>query len=115
MSAVDLASEAAAESPLAVTNRFRALGEAFFTPLAAQPLPDPHWLATSPTCAGLLGNHLAEAAIRRAQSGDFGEIARLLRVLEHPFDDPAQATAQDDADAGFPPDWAQSIAVSCSS
>ena len=63
----------------------------------------------------VLRNHLAEAAIRQAQSGDFGEIARLLRVLGHPFDDPAQATAQDDADAGFPPDWAQSIAVSCSS
>ena len=63
----------------------------------------------------VLRNHLAEAAIRRAQSGDFGEIARLLGVLEHPFDDPAQPTPQDDADAGFPPDWAQSIAVSCSS
>ncbi|MCB2019176.1 MAG: YdiU family protein, partial [Burkholderiaceae bacterium] len=63
----------------------------------------------------VLRNHLAEGAIRLATAGDFSEVARLLRVLEHPFDDPAHPTAQDDADAGFPPDWAQSIEVSCSS
>lgn len=63
----------------------------------------------------VLRNHLAEAAIRQAQAGDFSEIARLLGALEHPFDDPAHPTADDDADAAFPPDWAQSIEVSCSS
>jgi uncharacterized protein YdiU (UPF0061 family) len=63
----------------------------------------------------VLRNHLAEGAIRLATAGDFSEVARLLRVLERPFDDPAHPTAQDDADAGFPPDWAQSIEVSCSS
>ena len=55
MSVLDLRSEATAESPVAFTNRFRTLGEAFFTPLAAQLLPDPHWVATSPACARLLG------------------------------------------------------------
>ena len=63
----------------------------------------------------VLRNHLAEGAIRQALVGDFSEVTRLLHVLEHPFDDPARPTAQDVADAGFPPEWAQSIEVSCSS
>lgn len=61
----------------------------------------------------VLRNHLAESAIRAAQEGDFGELARLQAVLDRPFD-------EHDADAseryaGFPPAWAQSIEVSCSS
>ncbi|HEV6967626.1 protein adenylyltransferase SelO [Roseateles sp.] len=40
---------------LAWTNRFAALGPDFFTELPAQGLPDPHWVATSPVCAELLG------------------------------------------------------------
>ena len=63
----------------------------------------------------VLRNHLAEGAIRRAADGDFSEVERLLEVLAHPFDDPALPSAQDVADAGFPPDWAQTIEVSCSS
>ena len=63
----------------------------------------------------VLRNHLAETAIRRAADGDFGEIERLRAVLAHPYDDPADPTAHDAADAGFPPAWAQSIEVSCSS
>jgi uncharacterized protein YdiU (UPF0061 family) len=61
----------------------------------------------------VLRNHLAEVAIRDAEAGDFGELQRLLKVLEHPFDE-ADA-AGDQRYAGFPPDWAQSIEVSCSS
>ncbi len=61
----------------------------------------------------VLRNHLAEVAIQKAQIGDFGEVERLLKVLQRPFDEfPADATA---ADAGFPPEWAQTIEVSCSS
>jgi uncharacterized protein YdiU (UPF0061 family) len=65
----------------------------------------------------VLRNHMAETAIRRAAEGDFLEIERLLQVLARPFDEPQQATpsAQDRADAGFPPEWAQTIEVSCSS
>ncbi|UXH77208.1 protein adenylyltransferase SelO [Roseateles amylovorans] len=37
------------------TNRFAALGPDFFTELNAAGLPDPHWVATSPDCAALLG------------------------------------------------------------
>ncbi len=36
-------------------NRFAALGPDFYTELPAQGLPDPHWVATSPACADLLG------------------------------------------------------------
>ncbi len=59
----------------------------------------------------VLRNHLAEAAIRRASDGDFSEVQRLLAVLQRPFDE----QARHDADAGFPPDWAQQLEVSCSS
>jgi uncharacterized protein YdiU (UPF0061 family) len=59
----------------------------------------------------VLRNHLAETAIGAARSGDFGEIERLLRVLERPFDDSPEHRAY----ADFPPDWASSLEVSCSS
>lgn len=60
--------------------------------------------------AVVLRNHLAESAIRQAQAGDFSEIQRLLKVLQRPYDAPVLAS-----DAGFPPDWAQHLEVSCSS
>jgi uncharacterized protein YdiU (UPF0061 family) len=59
----------------------------------------------------VLRNHLAEVAIRQARAGDFGETQRLLAVLERPYDEQPEASA----DADFPPDWAQQIEVSCSS
>jgi uncharacterized protein YdiU (UPF0061 family) len=59
----------------------------------------------------VLRNHLAETAIARAREGDFSEVQRLLKVLQHPFDEQADA----EADAGFPPDWATHLEVSCSS
>ena len=61
----------------------------------------------------ILRNHLAEQAIRDAQAGDFTELHRLQTVLQHPFDE--QGAAETERYAGFPPDWAQSIEVSCSS
>ena len=65
-------------------------------------------LAVNP--AVVLRNHLAEGAIRAAQGGDFSEIERLLKVLSRPFDEPALPS-----DAALPPDWAQTLEVSCSS
>ena len=59
----------------------------------------------------VLRNHLAETAIRQAQRGDFSEVRRLHRLLQRPFTEQAGS----EADAGFPPEWAQSIEVSCSS
>jgi serine/tyrosine/threonine adenylyltransferase len=59
----------------------------------------------------ILRNHLAQAAIERAQLGDFDEVSNLLAVLEHPFDEQPDREAY----AGFPPEWASSLEVSCSS
>ncbi len=59
----------------------------------------------------VLRNHLAEVAIREAQAGDFTETQRLLKVLERPFDEQPEHAAY----ADFPPAWAQTIEVSCSS
>lgn len=59
----------------------------------------------------VLRNHLAESAIRQAQAGDFSEVQRLLKVLQNPFDERHDTSA----DADFPPEWAQHIEVSCSS
>ena len=59
----------------------------------------------------VLRNHLAEGAIRNAREGDFSEVQRLLRVLQRPFDEQPEHAS----DAGFPPDWAHQLEVSCSS
>ena len=59
----------------------------------------------------VLRNHLAQTAIERAQQGDFGEVTRLLQVLEHPFDEQPEHAAY----ADHPPAWARQIEVSCSS
>jgi uncharacterized protein YdiU (UPF0061 family) len=59
----------------------------------------------------VLRNHLGEQAIRAAKLGDFREVQTLQRLLERPFDEhPGH-----DAYAAFPPDWASSIEISCSS
>jgi len=59
----------------------------------------------------VLRNYLAQIAIEKAQNKDFSEIARLLGVLEKPFDD----QPENDKYAELPPDWASDIEVSCSS
>lgn len=60
----------------------------------------------------ILRNYMAEIAIRKAEDEkDYSEINRLLKLLQHPFDEqPGQEHY-----AGFPPDWASNISVSCSS
>ena len=59
----------------------------------------------------VLRNHLGEQAIRAAKLGEFSELQTLQRLLERPFEEhPGH-----DAYAAFPPDWASSIEISCSS
>ena len=59
----------------------------------------------------VLRNHLGEEAIQAAKAKDFSKVEALLTVLQSPFDEhPAH-----EALAGFAPDWASSIAISCSS
>jgi uncharacterized protein YdiU (UPF0061 family) len=59
----------------------------------------------------VLRNHLGEMAIRAAKAKDFAPVTQMLKVLEHPYDDHPEHAAF----ADFPPDWAASIAISCSS
>lgn len=59
----------------------------------------------------VLRNHLGELAIRAARQMDFSQVQTLLTLLESPYDEHPQF----DELAGFPPDWAGSIAISCSS
>jgi uncharacterized protein YdiU (UPF0061 family) len=59
----------------------------------------------------VLRNHLGELAIRAARQMDFSQVQALQTVLESPFD---EHPGFDDL-AGLPPDWASSIAISCSS
>jgi serine/tyrosine/threonine adenylyltransferase len=59
----------------------------------------------------VLRNYLAQVAIERAQNGDYAEVARLLSVLERPFDE----QPGNESYAALPPDWASHLEVSCSS
>lgn len=59
----------------------------------------------------VLRNHLCELAIRQAKLGDFSGVETLLRLVQAPFDEHPGHEAQ----AGFPPDWAAQIEISCSS
>ncbi|MDB5870002.1 MAG: hypothetical protein JWP96_2334, partial [Polaromonas sp.] len=59
----------------------------------------------------VLRNHLGEEAIQAVKLKDFSQVDTLLALLQSPFDEhPGH-----DSFAGFPPDWAASIAISCSS
>jgi uncharacterized protein YdiU (UPF0061 family) len=59
----------------------------------------------------VLRNHLGELAIRAARQRDFSVVAALLNVLQSPCDEHPQY----ETFAGFPPDWAAGIEISCSS
>ena len=60
----------------------------------------------------VLRNYMAQSAIEKAQrDGDFSETDALLQLLQTPFDEHPEFEHY----AGHPPEWAQGIAVSCSS
>jgi uncharacterized protein YdiU (UPF0061 family) len=59
----------------------------------------------------ILRNHLAQHAIEKAQKKDFSEIAKLLKILENPF----QNQDVSDVYALPPPPEMEHIAISCSS
>ncbi len=66
-------------------------------------------LACNP--AIVLRNHLAQIAIHRAQQGDLTYLQRLQNALSRPFEELPDHTDLYD----LPPEWAQGIAISCSS
>ena len=59
----------------------------------------------------VLRNHLGEEAIRAAKLKDYSKLHTLSGVLQAPFDEHVDHSAL----AGFPPDWASGIEISCSS
>lgn len=59
----------------------------------------------------VLRNYLAQIAIEKAQHKDYSEIAKLLAVLEKPYDE----QPGNEQYAALPPDWAAHLEVSCSS
>lgn len=59
----------------------------------------------------VLRNYLGEDVIRAAKTKDFSGVRRLLALLERPFEE----HPGDEALAGFPPEWASTISISCSS
>jgi len=60
----------------------------------------------------ILRNYLAEIAIRKAEDNqDYAEIDSLFRLLQSPFDEHPEYESY----ASQPPEWANEIAVSCSS
>ena len=59
----------------------------------------------------VLRNYLAQVAIEKAQNKDFSEVARLLAVLQRPYDEQPEHEHY----AALPPDWASHLEVSCSS
>lgn len=59
----------------------------------------------------VLRNHLAQAAIEKAETGDYSEIAALFELLRRPYDDQAGMEAY----AAEPPADRRNIEVSCSS
>ena len=58
----------------------------------------------------VLRNHLGELAIQRAKQTDFSAVETLLAIVHAPID---EHPGHEDM-AGFPPDWAQHIEISCS-
>jgi uncharacterized protein YdiU (UPF0061 family) len=75
----------------------------------SQDLAAQRMLQTNPKY--VLRNHLGELAIRQAKLGDHTEVEALLALVQAPYD---EHPGQDDK-AGFPPDWASHIEISCSS
>ena len=66
-------------------------------------------LRTNP--ALVLRNHLGELAITASREGDDRMVQDLLQALRNPFSDQGLPAAWTD----FPPSWASSISISCSS
>lgn len=60
----------------------------------------------------ILRNYMAETAIRKARDeNDFSETDKLIHLLHHPFDEHPEHESY----AGFSPQWAQQLSISCSS
>lgn len=79
-------------------------------------------------CRYILHNWIAQQAIEKAEAGDYSEVRRVLKLLEHPFSDdiveqlpPGDSGGSTSCQRGPPqydgpvPDQYQKLCVSCSS
>ncbi|MBS0356469.1 MAG: YdiU family protein [Proteobacteria bacterium] len=114
---VDEAGRAAADAPLRDLLIDRDAGDAWIAQwrarIAADGRPDAERQAAMDAVNPkyVLRNWIAEGAIRAAQAGDFSEVRSVLACLSRPFD----AQPEYERFAAPPPDWAEGLAVSCSS
>ena len=76
---------------------------------AGRAQPGERMLRTNPKF--VLRNHLGELAIRDAKLKDYAAVEDLLAIVQAPYD---EHPGHDDQ-AGFPPEWANQIEISCSS
>jgi len=90
---------------------FDAWLQAYRDRMAEQSWPDAAARMRRTNPALVLRNHLGELAIRSAKLKDFSEVQTLLSLLQAPFEEHPGTERY----AGFPPDWASSIEISCSS
>lgn len=75
----------------------------------------------------VLRNWIAQQAIEKAEQGDYSEVQRVLKLLEHPFSDTVAAELAEGSNKdaavcsrtllydGPVPAWAAGLCVSCSS
>jgi uncharacterized protein YdiU (UPF0061 family) len=59
----------------------------------------------------ILRTYLAQNAIQKANQKDYSEVNKLLKILQHPFDEQPEHEEY----AQLPPDWSKLICLSCSS
>lgn len=59
----------------------------------------------------ILRNYLLENAIQKAYLGDFGEVLKLQKIMQKPFDEQEEFSDY----AKLPPEWASKLRISCSS
>lgn len=90
---------------------FDAWFERHLTALAGQNLQETATQMRRVNPKYVLRNHLGEQAIAAARQGDMSQVARLLQVLQRPFDEQPEHEQL----AALPPAWAADIAISCSS
>jgi uncharacterized protein YdiU (UPF0061 family) len=94
-------------------DRFAHWRDNYLALLGRHTRPDDDWLAAMHAANPkfILRNYLAQVAIEAAEQQDYGEVDRLFRLLQRPFDEHPGMEHY----AAPRPDWARDIRVSCSS
>ena len=68
-------------------------------------------------CRYILRNYMAQNAIAAAETGDYSEVRRVLKLLQRPYDDADDDDAVGGASAPYdakPPEWAAALRITLS-